>query len=122
MRCRTFLCEPDSTPKSRILALCLASVGLVSPLSAILYCRYDFAVYGLLAPEIGRCFFPTSTQELQLINSFGVYLAAFIMRYVVIVALVNSLGSIPLFPINYNLFPVVGHSEQSCSEKLVIAW
>ena len=42
--------------------------------------RYDFAVYGLLAPEIGACFFPKSTRELQLINSFGVYLAAFLMR------------------------------------------
>jgi MFS family permease len=42
--------------------------------------RYDFAVYGLLAPEIGRVFFPEVSKELQLINSFGVYLAAFLMR------------------------------------------
>ena len=42
--------------------------------------RYDFAVYGLLAPEIGAAFFPDSSSELQLINSFGVYLAAFLMR------------------------------------------
>lgn len=42
--------------------------------------RYDFAVYGLLAPEIGSSFFPTASRELQLINSFGVYLAAFLMR------------------------------------------
>jgi MHS family proline/betaine transporter-like MFS transporter len=42
--------------------------------------RYDFAVYGLLAPEIGSSFFPKSSKELQLINSFGVYLAAFLMR------------------------------------------
>jgi MHS family proline/betaine transporter-like MFS transporter len=42
--------------------------------------RYDFAVYGLLAPEIGAAFFPTASRELQLINSFGVYLAAFLMR------------------------------------------
>lgn len=45
-----------------------------------LFVRYDFAVYGLLAPEIGSCFFPKSSRELQLINSFGVYLAAFLMR------------------------------------------
>ena len=43
-------------------------------------CRYDFAVYGLLAPEIGAAFFPQSSTQLQLINSFGVYLAAFLMR------------------------------------------
>ena len=42
--------------------------------------RYDFAVYGLLAPEIGHSFFPDASKELQLINSFGVYLAAFLMR------------------------------------------
>lgn len=44
--------------------------------------RYDFAVYGLLAPEIGGSFFPSASKELQLINSFGVYLAAFLMRCV----------------------------------------
>ena len=37
-------------------------------------------MYGLLAPEIGSAFFPQSSKELQLINSFGVYLAAFLMR------------------------------------------
>jgi MFS transporter, MHS family, proline/betaine transporter len=42
--------------------------------------RYDFAVYGLLAPEIGSAFFPQNSSELQLIQSFGVYLAAFLMR------------------------------------------
>ena len=45
-----------------------------------LLCRYDFAVYGLLAPEIGSAFFPQSSQKLQLLSSFGVYLAAFLMR------------------------------------------
>eukprot|EP00523_Entomoneis_sp_CCMP467_P012150 CAMPEP_0168719460 /NCGR_PEP_ID=MMETSP0724-20121128/1049_1 /TAXON_ID=265536 /ORGANISM="Amphiprora sp., Strain CCMP467" /LENGTH=582 /DNA_ID=CAMNT_0008766013 /DNA_START=123 /DNA_END=1872 /DNA_ORIENTATION=+ len=45
-----------------------------------IYEWYDFAVYGLLAPEIGACFFPDASRELQLINSFGVYLAAFLMR------------------------------------------
>ena len=49
-------------------------------LSFRILCRYDFAVYGLLASEIGACFFPESSKELQLINSFGVYLAAFVMR------------------------------------------
>ena len=46
----------------------------------LLFLRYDFAVYGLLASEIGACFFPQSSKELQLVNSFGVYLAAFVMR------------------------------------------
>jgi len=33
-----------------------------------------------LASEIGAIFFPQSSKELQLVNSFGVYLAAFVMR------------------------------------------
>lgn len=37
-------------------------------------------MYGLLAPEIGSAFFPHTSERLQLINSFGVYLAAFLMR------------------------------------------
>ncbi|CAB9505830.1 Putative proline/betaine transporter [Seminavis robusta] len=54
--------------------------GLLSGVGGNIFEWYDFAVYGLLAPEIGQCFFPKSSRELQLINSFGVYLAAFIMR------------------------------------------
>lgn len=54
--------------------------GLLSGVCGNIYEWYDFAVYGLLASEIGACFFPQSSKELQLINSFGVYLAAFIMR------------------------------------------
>jgi hypothetical protein len=54
--------------------------GLLSGVGGNIYEWYDFAVYGLLAPEIGAAFFPESSRELQLINSFGVYLAAFLMR------------------------------------------
>lgn len=54
--------------------------GLLSGVGGNIYEWYDFAVYGLLASEIGSSFFPTSSKELQLINSFGVYLAAFLMR------------------------------------------
>jgi len=54
--------------------------GLLSGVGGNIYEWYDFAVYGLLAGEIGSAFFPKSSKELQLINSFGVYLAAFLMR------------------------------------------
>jgi len=54
--------------------------GLLSGVGGNIYEWYDFAVYGLLASEIGSNFFPKSSKELQLINSFGVYLAAFLMR------------------------------------------
>lgn len=54
--------------------------GLLSGVGGNIYEWYDFAVYGLLAPEIGQCFFPDASERLQLFNSFGVYLAAFLMR------------------------------------------
>jgi len=54
--------------------------GLLSGVGGNIYEWYDFAVYGLLAPEIGSSFFPEASRELQLINSFGVYSAAFLMR------------------------------------------
>jgi len=54
--------------------------GLLSGVMGNIYEWYDFAVYGLLASEIGAAFFPQSSKKLQLINSFGVYLAAFLMR------------------------------------------
>jgi hypothetical protein len=54
--------------------------GLLSGVGGNIYEWYDFAVYGLLAPEIGAAFFPSSSKELQLVSSFGVYLAAFVMR------------------------------------------
>mmetsp|Transcript_855 Transcript_855/g.1134 ORF Transcript_855/g.1134 Transcript_855/m.1134 type:complete len:570 (+) Transcript_855:264-1973(+) len=54
--------------------------GLLSGVGGNIYEWYDFAVYGLLAPEIGAAFFPSASRELQLINSFGVNFSAFLMR------------------------------------------
>mmetsp|Transcript_34336 Transcript_34336/g.50477 ORF Transcript_34336/g.50477 Transcript_34336/m.50477 type:complete len:579 (-) Transcript_34336:310-2046(-) len=54
--------------------------GLLSGVGGNVYEWYDFAVYGLLATEIGSNFFPKSSEMIQLMSSFGVYLAAFIMR------------------------------------------
>ena len=56
--------------------------GLLSGVAGNMYEWYDFAVYGLLSSEIGANFFPKSSKQLQLINSFGVFLAAFLMRFV----------------------------------------
>lgn len=41
---------------------------------------YDFAMFGLLAPQVGKAFFPSSSDSLELMKSFGVFAAAFIMR------------------------------------------
>ena len=54
--------------------------GLLSGVAGNIYEWYDFAVYGLLSSEIGACFFPQSDKKMQLIGSFGVFLAAFVMR------------------------------------------
>lgn len=54
--------------------------GLLSGVAGNIYEWYDFAVYGLLSSEIGACFFPQSNKKMQLMNSFGVFLAAFLMR------------------------------------------
>jgi len=54
--------------------------GLLSGVAGNIYEWYDFAVYGLLSSEIGTCFFPQGDKRMQLLSSFGVFLAAFIMR------------------------------------------
>lgn len=54
--------------------------GLLSGVAGNIYEWYDFAVYGLLSSEIGACFFPNADKKMQLVNSFGVFLAAFVMR------------------------------------------
>eukprot|EP00980_Cylindrotheca_fusiformis_P013475 scaffold3437_cov113-Cylindrotheca_fusiformis.AAC.42 len=54
--------------------------GLLSGVGGNIYEWYDFAVYGLLSPEIGAAFFPQTSERLQLINSFGVCFVAFLTR------------------------------------------
>ena len=54
--------------------------GLLSGVCGNIYEWYDFAVYGLLAAEIGAAFFPSSSEAIQLMQSFGVYAVAFLMR------------------------------------------
>lgn len=41
---------------------------------------YDFGLFGLLAPQVGRAFFPGSSTSLEMMKSFGVVFAAFVMR------------------------------------------
>lgn len=42
---------------------------------------YDFCMFGLLAPQIGRAFFPhAASPALELIRAFGVFAAAFVAR------------------------------------------
>ncbi len=41
---------------------------------------YDFAIYGFLAPTIGRLFFPSDDPTASLIAAFGAFAAGFLMR------------------------------------------
>lgn len=41
---------------------------------------YDFALFGLLAPHLGKAFFPSNSPALELMKSFGVFAVAFVMR------------------------------------------
>ena len=41
---------------------------------------FDFAIFGLLATEIGENFFPDGAAGVQLIEAFAVYAGAFCMR------------------------------------------
>mmetsp|Transcript_35817 Transcript_35817/g.31600 ORF Transcript_35817/g.31600 Transcript_35817/m.31600 type:complete len:506 (-) Transcript_35817:47-1564(-) len=41
---------------------------------------FDFAIFGLLADEIGHNFFPKSANGVQLLQAFAVYAGAFLMR------------------------------------------
>lgn len=51
---------------------------------------FDFAIYGYLAVTIGKLFFPEASPSAQLIATFGVFAASFLMR---------PLGSIVLGPL-----------------------
>lgn len=41
---------------------------------------YDFSLYGYFAPVIAKLFFPTSSQFLSLLSTFGVFALGFLMR------------------------------------------
>jgi MHS family proline/betaine transporter-like MFS transporter len=41
---------------------------------------YDYALYGTFAPIIGKLFFPSTSDAISIIKTFGVFAAGFIMR------------------------------------------
>jgi len=60
---------------------------------------FDFAVYGSFAADLGRLFFPRFDDGLQLIVSFGVFAAGYLMRPVgslVLGPVVDLLGRRPM--------------------------
>jgi len=41
---------------------------------------YDFALYGYFAPVIGRLFFPDNDEYIQMLSTYGIFAAGFLMR------------------------------------------
>jgi MHS family proline/betaine transporter-like MFS transporter len=65
--------ELDLTPSQRHRAALAALLG-----NALEW--YDFAVYGYIASDLGRAFFPAEVPGLQTLAAFGVFAVGYLMR------------------------------------------
>ena len=65
--------ELDLTPRQRQRAALAALLG-----NALEW--YDFAVYGYVASDLGRAFFPEDVPGLQTLAAFGVFAVGYLMR------------------------------------------
>ncbi len=65
--------ELDLTPSQRHRAALAALLG-----NALEW--YDFAVYGSIASDLGRAFFPAEVPGLQTLAAFGVFAVGYLMR------------------------------------------
>ncbi|MBM5804254.1 MAG: MFS transporter, partial [Cyanobacteria bacterium K_DeepCast_35m_m2_155] len=65
--------ELDLTPRQRHRAALAALLG-----NALEW--YDFAVYGYVASDLGRAFFPAEVPGLQTLAAFGVFAVGYLMR------------------------------------------
>lgn len=77
------MAELDLTPRQRQLAALAALLG-----NALEW--YDFAVYGYIASDLGRGFFPADVPGLQTLAAFGVFAVGYLMR---------PIGSVVLGPL-----------------------
>ena len=41
---------------------------------------YDYALYGYMAPILGKLFFPAQDESVQLLATFGVFAVGFVFR------------------------------------------
>eukprot|EP01084_Bolivina_argentea_P092856 167026_1 len=65
--------ESNMSNKKLIIAVFASSIGNLLE-------WFDFAMFGLLADEIGGNFFPNKNKSIQVLESFAVFAAAFFMR------------------------------------------
>jgi MHS family proline/betaine transporter-like MFS transporter len=77
------MAELDLTPRQRQRAALAALLG-----NALEW--YDFAVYGYIASDLGRVFFPADVPGLQTLAAFGVFAVGYLMR---------PIGSVVLGPL-----------------------
>ena len=58
----------------------LKPIALVAGMAGNLMEWYDFALYGVMAPTLGKLFFPQGNNLVSIISVFGVFAAGYIMR------------------------------------------
>ena len=58
----------------------LKPIAVIAGMAGNMMEWYDFALYGVMAPTLGRLFFPQSNHLVAIISVFGVFAAGYIMR------------------------------------------
>jgi MHS family proline/betaine transporter-like MFS transporter len=64
--------RPEPTP--------LKPMAIIAGMAGNMMEWYDFALYGVMAPTLGKLFFPQSNRLVSIISVFGVFAAGYIMR------------------------------------------
>ena len=58
----------------------LKPIAVIAGMAGNMMEWYDFALYGVMAPTLGKLFFPQSNHVVSIISVFGVFAAGYIMR------------------------------------------
>jgi len=58
----------------------LKPIAVIAGMAGNIMEWYDFALYGVMAPTLGKLFFPQGNQFVSIISVFGVFAAGYIMR------------------------------------------
>ncbi len=58
----------------------LKPIAVIAGMAGNMMEWYDFALYGVMAPVLGKLFFPQSNHLVSIISVFGVFAAGYIMR------------------------------------------
>ncbi|MCE9587462.1 MAG: MFS transporter [Verrucomicrobia bacterium] len=58
----------------------LKPIAVIAGMAGNMMEWYDFALYGVMAPTLGKLFFPQSNHLISILSVFGVFAAGYIMR------------------------------------------